>query len=368
MAKIELNNIKKQYGDTKIIKGVSFTVEDGEFAVVVGPSGCGKSTLLRMIAGLEDISEGELRIGGELANNTPPDKRGIAMVFQSYALYPHMTIAENIGFALSLQKVPKPEIQERVREVAKMLQLEELLKRKPSELSGGQRQRVAIGRAIVKRPKVLLFDEPLSNLDAKLRVQMRAELQRLHKEFAATIVYVTHDQVEAMTMAEKIVVLDSGHISQMGKPMDLYQRPENTFVAEFIGVPKMNMLEGKFSDVNSDSNTNEFCLTNGDSIAVDQTYQHAGQTLTLGIRPEHIELSITGEGWLGKIKVVERLGMETYLHVELAQKTELIARLQGDHNLDAGDDVYLQPNIEHCCLFDQQGQSLEPEPVAQVIE
>ncbi len=245
MSKIELRGIKKDYQGTEIVKGIDITIEEGEFAVIVGPSGCGKSTLLRMIAGLEDISSGELVIGGKLMNMVPPDQREIAMVFQSYALYPHMTVADNIGFALSLQKVPKEEIATRVRDVAKMLELEHLLDRKPAALSGGQRQRVAIGRAIVKRPKVILFDEPLSNLDAKLRVQMRAELTKLHREFGSTIVYVTHDQVEAMTMAQKIVVLHNGHVAQMGAPLDLYHQPDNTFVAQFIGVPKMNLVKGR---------------------------------------------------------------------------------------------------------------------------
>ena len=351
MAKIELINIKKQYGETKIVKGVDFTVEDGEFAVIVGPSGCGKSTLLRMIAGLEDISSGELRIDGEVANQISPDKRGIAMVFQSYALYPHMTVAENIGFALTLKKVDKEEISTRVKEAAKMLQLENLLDRKPAELSGGQRQRVAIGRAIVKRPKVILFDEPLSNLDAKLRVQMRAELQRLHKEFGSTIVYVTHDQVEAMTMAEKIIVLNQGVISQMGKPMDLYKTPKNTFVAEFIGVPKMNLIEGHIDP----NNANIFICENGLNVPLSQSFSGSSELQQLGIRPEHIQISAGSGDWQYQIKIVERLGIETYLHLQRGDEQTLIVRLEGDHDLTVGDSLNLNFPEDNCCVFDNSG-------------
>lgn len=356
MAKIELTDIYKQYGDTKIVKGVSFTVENGEFAVIVGPSGCGKSTLLRMIAGLEDISSGELRIDGQVANQISPDKRGIAMVFQSYALYPHMTVAENIGFALTLKKLDKQEVSERVKEAAKMLQLEELLDRKPAELSGGQRQRVAIGRAIVKRPKVILFDEPLSNLDAKLRVQMRAELQRLHKEFGSTIVYVTHDQVEAMTMAEKIIVLNQGVIAQMGQPMDLYKRPQNTFVAEFIGVPKMNIISGKLSP----DNRSLFVSDTGVKIPLSGEYSPVNEPLQLGIRPEHILLDEQLTERQYEIKIVERLGIETYVHLQRTEEQILVVRLEGDHELAIGVQVSLVMPAEKCCLFDQQGQCLEP--------
>jgi multiple sugar transport system ATP-binding protein len=352
MAKIELIDIKKQYGDTKIVKGVNFTVEDGEFAVIVGPSGCGKSTLLRMIAGLEDISSGELRIDGEVANQISPDKRGIAMVFQSYALYPHMSVAENIGFALTLKKHDKQEIKQRVDEAAKMLQLEHLLDRKPAELSGGQRQRVAIGRAIVKRPKVILFDEPLSNLDAKLRVQMRAELQRLHKEFGSTIVYVTHDQVEAMTMAEKIIVLNQGVISQMGQPMDLYKQPENTFVAEFIGVPKMNLITG-----NIDANNNQqFLCENGLQVPLNHAFESSNETQQLGIRPEHIQISAEAGDWQYEIMIVERLGIETYVHLQRDNEQTLIVRLEGDHDLATGNKISLHFPAERCCVFNPDGQ------------
>src|SRR5215218_5604764 len=245
MATVTLNDIRKSYGDVQIIKGVDLKVEDREFCVFVGPSGCGKSTLLRMIAGLEEITAGDLMIDGQRVNDVPPSERGLAMVFQSYALYPHMSVADNMGFSLRLAGVPRDERRVKVMEAARVLHLDKLLDRKPKELSGGQRQRVAIGRAIVRKPKVFLFDEPLSNLDAALRVQMRIELARLHDELAATMIYVTHDQVEAMTMADKIVVLQGGVIEQVGSPLELYHHPRNLFVAGFIGSPKMNLMPGQ---------------------------------------------------------------------------------------------------------------------------
>ncbi len=244
MASISIENVRKNFGAVEVIKGVSFEIADGQFAVLVGPSGCGKSTLLRMIAGLESVTEGDIKLDGKRINDVPPDQRGIAMVFQSYALYPHMTVAENIGFSLELKRVPKAKIRAQVGQVAELLQLSELLDRRPSALSGGQRQRVAIGRAIIKQPRVILFDEPLSNLDASLRVQMRAELQRLHQELRPTIVYVTHDQIEAMTMADTIVVLNCGNVAQWAHPIELYRRPGSTFVATFIGSPRMNLIRG----------------------------------------------------------------------------------------------------------------------------
>ena len=244
MSTIQIENVRKSYGAVDIIKGVNFTVENGQFAVLVGPSGCGKSTLLRMIAGLESITSGDLKIDGARINDVPPDQRGIAMVFQSYALYPHMTVADNIGFSLDVKKVPKEQIRKEVGRVAELLQLSNLLDRLPAALSGGQRQRVAIGRAIIKQPRVILFDEPLSNLDAALRVQMRAELQRLHQELRPTIIYVTHDQVEAMTMADSIVVLNQGEVAQWAAPIELYRHPDSTFVATFIGSPRMNLSPG----------------------------------------------------------------------------------------------------------------------------
>ena len=321
MSKIELHQIHKSYGDVDIVKGVDVVVNEGEFCVIVGPSGCGKSTLLRMIAGLEDISSGSLKIGGEVMNHVAPDKRGIAMVFQSYALYPHMTIADNIGFALTLQKLSKEEIRQRVKEAAELLQLDHLLNRKPSELSGGQRQRVAIGRAIVKRPKVILFDEPLSNLDAKLRVQMRAELMRLHKEFGSTIIYVTHDQVEAMTMAQKIVVLNAGRVAQSGAPMQLYNNPKSKFVAEFIGIPKMNMLRGSINGSVFTSDNGVEYVAAGDYPKTDTAY--------LGIRPEHINLTPSDKS-IWKVCLIERLGVESFIHLSNDDGEKLCVRNEGD--------------------------------------
>lgn len=361
MSQIELIDIKKNYLGTEIVKGINVTIQQGEFAVIVGPSGCGKSTLLRMIAGLEDISSGELKIGGKTMNHVSPDQREIAMVFQSYALYPHMTVAENIGFALTLKKVPKAEVTKRVREAATMLELEHLLDRKPAALSGGQRQRVAIGRAIVKRPKVILFDEPLSNLDAKLRVQMRTELMRLHREFGSTIVYVTHDQVEAMTMAQKIIVLHNGHVAQMGKPMDLYRQPDNTFVAQFIGVPKMNLLRGNLCK-------GKFSLQSGQTIQVGEGFCHGScdsPELQLGIRPEHLKLSIlttpstnTTPEQLWTVDVVERLGVESFIHLHNDCQDVLVARVEGDCDLSCGSQTAVRAEPEHCYLFDADGQRL----------
>jgi multiple sugar transport system ATP-binding protein len=328
--------------------------------VIVGPSGCGKSTLLRMIAGLEDISSGELKIGGKLMNNVSPDQREIAMVFQSYALYPHMTVAENIGFALTLKKIDKAEINRRVQEAARVLELEHLLERKPAALSGGQRQRVAIGRAVVKRPKVILFDEPLSNLDAKLRVQMRTELMRLHREYGSTVVYVTHDQVEAMTMAQKIIVLNNGHVAQMGKPMDLYREPENTFVAQFIGVPKMNLLKGNLrSDL--------FTLQSGQQLQLDCGYSD-GTELQLGVRPEHLKLELlqpgdqTAHSWT--VDVVERLGVESFIHLCNSAKDVLVLRQEGDCDIEPDTQVAVRFDCSHCYLFNADGQRILPRSAA----
>src|SRR5437870_2244390 len=294
MATVEGKGLRKAYGETLIIRDIDLRVEDREFAVFVGPSGCGKSTLLRMIAGLEEISGGELRIDGQLSNEVPPDKRGCAMVFQSYALYPHMTVADNMGFALRLAKVPKEERDKKVREAAKILHLEPLLERTPKALSGGQRQRVAIGRAIVRNPKVFLFDEPLSNLDAALRVQMRIELTRLHEELNATMIYVTHDQVEAMTMADKIVVLQAGNIEQVGSPLELYHHPRNQFVAGFIGSPTMNFLPGSVASLGADGAT--ISLAGGAPVTVPVKTEGLTQEqkVTLGVRPEHLAVADDG--------------------------------------------------------------------------
>jgi multiple sugar transport system ATP-binding protein len=328
------------------------------FAVFVGPSGCGKSTLLRLIAGLESMSGGEFRLDGRRMNEVPPDKRGIAMVFQSYALYPHMTVAENIGFSLDLKKVPKPEIRRQVAAVVEMLQLGELLERKPQALSGGQRQRVAIGRAIIKKPSVILFDEPLSNLDAALRVQMRAELQKLHRDLKATIIYVTHDQVEAMTMADRIVVLNKGTVAQSAAPIDLYHRPDNTFVAAFIGSPRMNLVSARA--VEAGAAGLRLTAEQGFSIELAAGLPiAAGDELKIGIRPEHLRLARDGEAAdiEAPVALVERLGVETYLSFGSVE-APLIARVEGDFAIRPGDRVPLRLDRNAIHLFDAAGRAI----------
>ena len=319
MARVVLENVCKSFGSVDIIKGINLTVEDGEFCVFVGPSGCGKSTLLRMISGLETVSSGRILIDGEDVTYAEPSKRGIAMVFQSYALYPHLTVRENIGFGLSLAKRPKTEIEEKVRRVAETLQLSHLLDRKPKALSGGQRQRVAIGRAIIRDPRVFLFDEPLSNLDAALRSQMRMELTDLHAKLKATMIYVTHDQVEAMTMADKIVVLNGGRIEQVGAPMTLYNEPASPFVAGFIGSPKMNLFEG-------DVAAREGCKV-------------------YGIRPEHLSLSTTDGKWRGIVRHIERLGADTIAHLSVDGLESLVVRCPGDLAISMGETVFASPVV-----------------------
>ena len=352
---INLRNVRKFYGALEVIKGVDITVEDGEFAVFVGPSGCGKSTLLRMIAGLEGIDDGDLILNGKRINDVPPDKRGIAMVFQSYALYPHMTVAENIGFSLSLKKVPIAEIARQVGDVADILQLTDYLDRRPAALSGGQRQRVAIGRAIIKKPSLILFDEPLSNLDSALRVQMRAELQRLHRELKATVVYVTHDQVEAMTMADRIVVLNKGIVAQSGHPMDLYHAPDNEFVATFIGSPKMNILPVTLSRPQA----GRVLLKHVDGLSISLADPHdfaATGEAKLGIRPEHLKVSPSGQGdFSAEVVMVERLGVETYLAVG-SPKDPIVVRAEGDLSIRPGDRVSLTVDLSACHLFDPNGR------------
>jgi ABC-type sugar transport system ATPase subunit len=314
MAKVVLSDIRKSFGAVDVIKGIDLTIEDGEFCVFVGPSGCGKSTLLRLIAGLEEITSGRLDIGGAEVTEAEPSKRGIAMVFQSYALYPHLTVRENIGFGLSLAKRPKEEIARKVQAAADALQLSQLLDRKPKALSGGQRQRVAIGRAIVRDPQVFLFDEPLSNLDAALRAQMRLELTDLHRKLGTTMIYVTHDQVEAMTMADKIVVLNGGRIEQVGSPMELYNRPATPFVAGFIGSPKMNLFEGEIAERMG-------CRT-------------------YGIRPEHVSLSREAGTWRGLVRHVEHLGADALVHIDSEDVGELTARTVGDTDIQPGATVW----------------------------
>jgi multiple sugar transport system ATP-binding protein len=329
MASVRLRGIRKDYGDNPVIKGIDLDIEDGQFVVFVGPSGCGKSTLLRIIAGLEDVTGGQLEIGGRPSLEVAPSERGIAMVFQSYALYPHMTVAENMGFALKLARLPKAEIAERVQRAAEILQIAHLLDRKPKALSGGQRQRVAIGRAIVRKPEVFLFDEPLSNLDAALRAQTRVELARLHRELATTMVYVTHDQVEAMTLGQKIVVFNGGRIEQVGTPFELYERPANLFVAGFLGSPRMNFLAATL--VGEEGAIASVRLENGGlaEVAADAGSAAVGAKVTLGVRPEHLRLlraeSSTAEGIRGTVSLVEYLGDVTLAYVQVDGAPELVA-------------------------------------------
>ena len=328
MGALTLSKVTKSFGTTDVIKGVDLRVEDGEFCVFVGPSGCGKSTLLRMIAGLEDVSGGDVAIDGARINDLAPAKREIAMVFQSYALYPHLTVRDNMGLALKQAGVPKAEIQAATDKAAAMLSLGPLMERRPAELSGGQRQRVAIGRAIVRRPKLFLFDEPLSNLDAALRVQTRIEIARLHRELGATMIYVTHDQVEAMTLADKIVVLRAGRVEQVGRPMDLYNDPDNTFVAGFIGSPQMNFLKAGALGLRSD---------------------------TLGIRPEHLEISRASGQIAGRVSHVEKLGGETLVYVNTDTQGLLTVRLFGEHDFAVEEAVHLTPDQARAFHFDAAG-------------
>ncbi|MGJ8611339.1 MAG: ABC transporter ATP-binding protein [Octadecabacter sp.] len=331
MANVKLRNIRKSYSKVEVIKGVDIDINDGEFVVFVGPSGCGKSTLLRMIAGLEDITDGTLEIDGVRVNDLEPSKRGIAMVFQSYAIFPHMTVRENVAFGLTINKVSKAEKEEKVAEAARILQMEHLLDRRPSELSGGQRQRVAIGRAIVRDPKVFLFDEPLSNLDAALRMDMRMEIGKLHQDLGASMIYVTHDQVEAMTLADKIVVLKDGLVMQTGAPMDLYHEPANLFVAGFLGAPSMNFLNVTVDAVNE--TTVSVHNTSLDQIDVPHKGRRfdVGQTATLGIRPQYLRPAADNAGKLhGAVTLTERLGSETVIDVTLADGGKIIAALAED--------------------------------------
>ncbi len=358
MISLELKNVKKSYGDNEVIKGVSFTVEDGEFVVFVGPSGCGKSTLLRMIAGLEEISAGDILIDGKRVNDIAPDRRGLAMVFQSYALYPHMTVEDNMGFALKLAGVGKAERHEKVLEAARILQLEEFLNRKPGQLSGGQRQRVAIGRAIVRHPKIFLFDEPLSNLDAALRSATRMELAGLHRRIQKSIIYVTHDQVEAMTMADRIVVLRLGVAEQIGRPLDLYNEPANLFVAGFIGSPKMN-----FFPVTVDSmKDNKAFIRIPDGTLVDFSHHgkalQPGQPLTLGLRPDMLKISPEGKV-KGKVAMVERLGNETLMYINLDRFDDPVTVSRtGQFDISIGDEVKLTIDELRAHFFGQDGNRI----------
>ncbi|QQP91172.1 sn-glycerol-3-phosphate ABC transporter ATP-binding protein UgpC [Skermanella sp. TT6] len=364
MADVTLRDVRKSFGGLEIIHGVDLDIKDNEFTVFVGPSGCGKSTLLRLIAGLEDITSGEMTIDGVRVNDLPPKERGISMVFQSYALYPHMTVYDNMAFGLKLANSGKDAIDAKVREAARILQIENLLTRKPRELSGGQRQRVAIGRAIVREPKVFLFDEPLSNLDAALRVQMRIELAKLKEDLNATMVYVTHDQVEAMTLANKIVVLRAGHVEQVGSPLELYHHPRNLFVAGFIGSPKMNFIETAATGIDRDSATVQ--LPGGGTLTVPARSAGLapGAPVTLGVRPEHLVAGDPGSGggdavMDGKVFVVERLGGETYCHVRTADGQSIVLRTGGEDTVRPGEQIRIGIPAGACHLFDRDGIALD---------
>ena len=329
MGSIELVKVRKDFAGFSVINGVDLKVEDGEFTVFVGPSGCGKSTLLRLIAGLEDISSGQVLIDGKDVSRVGPSQRGLSMVFQSYALYPHMSVRNNIAFALKMDKQPKDVIEQKVKKAAGILNLTDYLERKPRQLSGGQRQRVAIGRAIVREPKAFLFDEPLSNLDAALRVQMRLEIGDLHQSLKTTMIYVTHDQVEAMTMADKIVVLNKGEVAQIGSPLTLYNHPQNLFVARFIGSPTMTVATGPSAAKRN--------------------------ATTIGIRPEHVDVSATAGEWPAKVRLAEHLGSDTYVHVEVDNIGPMTIRLGGEAPNQPGQRIFLTPQEPRIHRFDQQG-------------
>ncbi|MGE0005851.1 MAG: ABC transporter ATP-binding protein [Parvibaculaceae bacterium] len=332
MGTIVLKDVQKSFGDVVIIPNASLSIDNGEFIVFVGPSGCGKSTLLRLIAGLEDVSGGEIIIDGSNASALAPARRGLSMVFQSYALYPHMSVRNNIAFGLKMAGLPRPEIEAKVQKAAQVLNLTDYLDRKPRQLSGGQRQRVAIGRAIVRQPKAFLFDEPLSNLDAALRVQMRIEIMQLHRSLGATMIYVTHDQVEAMTMADRIVVLNKGNIEQVGSPLELYNRPDSLFVAGFIGSPKMNFISGETA--------------------------RAQGVHTIGIRPEHLTLSDRPGGWEGTIALAEHLGADTFLHVDTPECGRLTVRAAGEYRHGPGARIWLTPEQGRIHRFDDMGRAV----------
>ena len=359
MARLTLHGVTKRFGSLEIIKGIDLDIADGEFTVFVGPSGCGKSTLLRMIAGLESITSGDIRIGDRLCNDVAPRDRRIAMVFQSYALYPHMTVYDNVGFSLKLAGVDKAERDAKIRAAARTLKMEHLLDRKPAQLSGGQRQRVAIGRAIVRQPDVFLFDEPLSNLDAALRGEMRMEIARLHRELAATMVYVTHDQIEAMTLADKIVVLDGGVVQQIGAPLDLYNRPANLFVAGFIGAPKMNFLSVDIVPSSGDGITVRSADLREMSLPLERGLAGAASQLVLGIRPQQIQLVAAGTGPLdGSVELVEHLGDQTAVNLRLPSGGAAMALLQGDVPLRYGEMVGLGFDADKAHLFLPSGPAL----------
>lgn len=366
MADVKLVGVEKAYGRTRILQGIDLEVHDGEFMVFVGPSGCGKSTLLRSIAGLEEITGGDLYIGGRRMNDAAPSERGIAMVFQSYALYPHLNLFDNIAFGLQLAKLPKAQIEGAVRHAARILHIEHLLERKPKDLSGGQRQRVAIGRAIVRQPSVFLFDEPLSNLDSALRVQMRYEFAKLHEQLKTTMVYVTHDQVEAMTLADRIVVLSAGQVEQVGAPLELYLHPRNRFVAGFIGSPQMNFLPALVSERSPQHLTVR--LANGSSIRcdIDGSSTQAGQALTLGVRPEHLRVAAPDAAHNlipAEVTFVEALGGSTVAYCALpGQDAPVTVQLHGLVQVQGGQGLRLQVDTALTYAFDASGTALKRLP------
>jgi multiple sugar transport system ATP-binding protein len=365
MAYLELREIKKQYDKFHALKSVNLDVEKEEFVVFVGPSGCGKTTLLRCISGLESVTSGQILLDGRDITDIHPSKRNVAMVFQSYALFPHLNVFDNIAFGLKLSDMPKAELRARVDRAAKLLRLDQLLERKPKQLSGGQRQRVAIGRCIVKQPKLFLFDEPLSNLDAKLRVRMRVELLNLHYETRNTAVYVTHDQVEAMTMADKIVILNDGYIEQIGSPMNVYDEPANKFVAGFIGSPQMNFLSCQAGRATAKGVE---CSANGLgtlAFPIRPDTWKEGESISIGVRPEHIDLEPEEPGisLKGIVTIVENLGGETYLHVEMAPGVQLMAKLHGHHGPARGDKVSLHIPADRIYVFDQEDRTISVTPM-----
>ena len=347
MGNIAISNVTKKFDSTEVIHGINLKINDGEFVVLVGPSGCGKTTLLRMIAGLESITGGNISIDGKIINNIKPKERDCAMVFQNYALYPHMKVAANMGFSLKIKKASKEEIDKKVKDVAKILEIEDYLERYPRQLSGGQRQRVAMGRAIVRNPKVFLFDEPLSNLDAKLRVQMRTQIKLLHARLKTTLVYVTHDQVEAMTMADKIVVMNEGLVEQTGAPLELYDKPVNIFVAGFIGSPSMNLL-------NASINSNSINLGSAGSIPITRkTTSENNLDITLGIRPSHMDISKNGEGLKFQIDVIEPTGADSLVYGRI-NDTECCVQTSERLNLKSGEIIHILPNEDNLHFFDNQ--------------
>jgi multiple sugar transport system ATP-binding protein len=355
---VVLQKVYKRYGDVEVIHGVDLEIEPGEFTVFVGPSGCGKSTLLRMIAGLEPISGGDLVIDGQRMNEVPAAKRGIAMVFQSYALYPHMSVYQNLAFGLETARAPKKEIEARVQRAAEILRIEPLLKRKPKQLSGGQRQRVAIGRAIVREPKIFLFDEPLSNLDAELRVQMRVEIAKLHNDLGNTMIYVTHDQVEAMTMADKIVVLQAGIIEQVGSPLELYHKPDNLFVAGFIGSPKMNFISGKVASADGSDLVVDMGEIGKVALKRPGRSDLVGSAVTLGVRPEHLSKGGGPFSLTLTPKIVERLGIHTVTYSNLPSGESFTGLFEGDPQVTEGEPFTVGIDPAMCHLFDKSGNAV----------